>query len=243
MGDTLDQEGKRESSRLLARVFGYMAIGLAITGLSSFLIAYAFAQWIYKDNSAAASNTYMILMMVSGILLLIDTIVMMVVLRQGKHSLWIPYILYTLIMGFFLSSFLLVGVPFEMFGEAFGITALTFLIMFFIGYFSPANLNWLAMIALGLLFSFLFIGSFFGIAFLITRNWEAYWTYDLICCIAVSVFVLIIVAVDGYRIKAASRQGVVTNNYALYMAFTMYTDFISIFIRVLYFLMLAKSRN
>jgi FtsH-binding integral membrane protein len=243
MEQTIDQEGKREQSRLLARVFGYMAIGLAVTAITSFLVAYGFATWIVKGDSTVAGTTYTVLMIVSGIALFVDTIVMMVMLRKDNHSLWVPYILYTIIMGFFLSSFMLIGVPMEMFAEAFGITALTFLVMFFIGYFSPANLNWLGMIALGLLFSFLFIASFFGIAFLIAGAWKAYWWMELICCVVVSVFVLIVVAVDGYRLKQIAAQGVVSNNYALYMAFNMYTDFISIFIRVLYLLMLAKSKN
>ena len=61
--------------------------------------------------------------------------------------------------------------------------------------------------------------------------------------IVLAVFILIIVAVDGYNIKKISQQGAVSNNLALYMAFSMYTDFISIFIRILYLLLVLKNKN
>jgi FtsH-binding integral membrane protein len=239
-----EREGKREQSRLLGRVFGYMALGLGVTAIVSLIISLIFAGWISKDpNNPAIGNVYLGLVIGSGIALLIDTLVMHFVMLRGKHSLWVPYILYTALMGIFLSSFVLAGVDFWVFAEAFGLTALVFLIMFFIGYFSPANLNILGMVALGLLFSFLFIGGFFGLFYLIAGNVGAYYWYEFVASIVLAVFILIIVAVDGYNIKKISQQGAVSNNLALYMAFSMYTDFISIFIRILYLLLVLKNKN
>jgi FtsH-binding integral membrane protein len=45
--------------------------------------------------------------------------------RTGKAP-WFGYILYALCMGLSLSVILLVGIPFDLIGEAFGITALVF---------------------------------------------------------------------------------------------------------------------
>jgi len=247
MEQTLEQEGKREQSRFLARIYGYMAIGLAITAVVSFVLALIFSNWFIgtindpdTSKANAAFTTYLIIMVVSGIALLIDTFVMHAVLRKGKHSLWIPYIIYAVLMGVFMSSFLIIGIDFYTIGEAFAITAVVFLLMFFIGYFSPVNLNFLGTIAIGLLLVLTLISLFFGIIFIATGTWDV---WNIVYSVAVAVIVMIVCAVDGYNIRKLGQSGVVTNNLALYSAFSMYVDFIMIFIRILYLLAASKSRR
>ena len=46
-----EREGKREQSRLLGRVFGYMALGLGVTAIVSLIVSLIFAGWISKDPS------------------------------------------------------------------------------------------------------------------------------------------------------------------------------------------------
>jgi len=247
MEQTLEQETRREQSRFLARIYGYMAAGLGITAVVSFVLALLFTNWFIgvvddpdSTKAAAAFTTYLVIMVVSGIALLIDTFVMHAVLRKGKHSLWIPYIVYAVLMGVFMSSFLVAGIDFYTIGEAFALTAIVFLLMFFIGYFSPVNLNILGTIAIGLLLTLTLIGLFFGIVFLVTGAWD---TWNLIYSVAVAVIVMIVCAVDGYNIKKLGESGIVSNNLALYSAFSMYVDFIMIFIRILYLLAVSKSRR
>ena len=67
--------------------------------------------------------------------------------------------------------------------------------------------------------------------------------YDLIFTLALAVVLLIVVAADAYNIKNIIRRGQMNDNLALYCAFTMYSDFIVIFIRVLYVLALSKSND
>ena len=67
--------------------------------------------------------------------------------------------------------------------------------------------------------------------------------YDLIFTLALAVVLLIVVAADAYNIKNIIRRGQMNDNLALYCAFTMYSDFIVIFIRVLYALALTKSND
>ena len=67
--------------------------------------------------------------------------------------------------------------------------------------------------------------------------------YDLIFTLALAVVLLIVVAADAYNIKNIIRRGQMNDNLALYCAFTMYSDFIVIFIRVLYVLALTKSND
>lgn len=234
---------KHEQSRLLAKVFGYLAIGLAITAIVSFGLAYLFANLIFADPDTGFT-AYLVLMICSGVALIIDTFVMHFMLRRAKHSLWAPYIIYTVLMGVFLSSFLLIGIDFATIGLAFGITALVFGIMFLIGYFSPVNLNLFATIALGMLSTFSMIFLVFWIMIMITGNTWAYYLWSIVYSLVIAVVVLLVTAVDAYNLKKMAKSGqIISNNVALYSAFSMYVDFINIFVRVLYVLILMSSKN
>ena len=139
-----NEESKREQSRLLARVFGYMGIGLVITAVVSFLFAWLFSTLFQSPDIDTINNSaiaYIIIMIVSGVALIIDTFVMQAMMRKSHTAMWVSYIIYTVLMGVFMSSFLLFGFDFYTIGVAFGLTAAVFLIMFAIGYFSPVNIN------------------------------------------------------------------------------------------------------
>jgi FtsH-binding integral membrane protein len=49
-------------------------------------------------------------------------------------------------------------------------------------------------------------------------------------------FILLITAVDVYRIKQTSELGMMSENLAIFFAFQIYYDFIYIFIRILAFI-------
>ena len=60
--------------------------------------------------------------------------------------------------------------------------------------------------------------------------------------IAIFVLIMLVTFVDLYRMKKIADSGQMSNNMSLYFAFIMYTDFINIFIRVLYFLIIIYSK-
>lgn len=241
-----NEESKREQSRLLARVFGYMGIGLVITAVVSFLFAWLFSTLFQSPDIDTINNSaiaYIIIMIVSGVALIIDTFVMQAMMRKSHTAMWVSYIIYTVLMGVFMSSFLLFGFDFYTIGVAFGLTAAVFLIMFAIGYFSPVNINLFAYIALGLLFT---VGStflFFFILTLVTGNTMIYYTWSIVYSLVICVVILLVCAWDGYRVKKAGSTGLVSDNYALYLAFSMYTDFIALFVRILYVIAMSKNKN
>jgi|SRR5574344_290797 len=57
------------------------------------------------------------------------------------------------------------------------------------------------------------------------------------------VLIIISTFLDMYNIKKIASYGSSDNNIALYCALNLYGDFIILFIRVLYFVMLAGGRN
>lgn len=240
------------ASKALAKTFGYMGIGLAITAVVTFAVALFFvyvlkfpnlnviqstAQLTAEQNRALV--TYVVTMIVSLIVLLIDHFVFYAVCTRGKHSAWVPYIIYTVAMGTLMSGFLLMGIDFQTMGLAFGIAAIVFLALFLIGYFSKANLNILGFIAMGAFFMIVMMGFMFGILFLITGTFNV---FNLIVTIAFTAIILISTAVDAYNIRRILAKAEGNNNVILFCAFTMYADFILILLRVLALIVRLKGK-
>ena len=233
---------RRASAKFLSVVFGYMAIGLAITAVVSFVVALLFSRWLVT-GSETATAVYLGLMIGGLIALLIDSFVIHHFFFKGTHSLLIPYVIYTALMGVFISSFLILGVDFATMGEAFGLTALVFLVMFLIGYFSPVDLNPLGMVAIGLLCALCLVSLFYGIFYLVGGGTPSLMT-EYIFSIIVVVVMMVIVAVDCYNMSKTAQSGSATTQTALFYAFSMYCDFITLFVRILYIILIARgSRN
>ena len=236
------------ANRLLAKSFGYMALGLAISGLVAFLTSYLFVyvlSWTGGKGQIASaySRGYLIVMAVSFVGLLISGFAMSLVMAKNKHSAWAPYILYTIFMGVFLSSFLILGIDFQTIGEAFLLTSASFLAMFLIGYFSKGGVRILGMVVSLLATMVLLFALFWLIKVLISGNGAGYFAYDMIVSGAILLISVLVVAIDAYNIKRITEKAQGMKNVALYCAFTMYSDYIIIFLRVLYILLLAAGRK
>ena len=239
----LHQEEIQNPTKALAKTFGYMAIGVGITGVVAVLLGFLFGNWLGNadlDAFNTAAMVYIGLLIGSFIGMLIDSVVISAVVARGKHSVWPAYIVYTVLMGVFISAFLVVGIDFWTMGEALAIAMVAFGGMFLIGYFSKINLNPLGLVAIGLLFMVILFGSFWGIMFAVTGGNIA--IFDLVFSLVVCGLFMIIAAVDAYNIKHILASGDATNNICLYCAYIMYCDFVVIFIRVLYILAKLKSR-
>lgn len=241
---------KSVQKRLLAKCFGYMSLGLAISALVAFLASLLFVyvlSWTVDPSTGAVSDAayigYVAVMIASGIGLLIDGIVVNAVIAKNKRSAWVPYIIYCVLMGVLLSSLLIAGISFYTVAETFLFTSLAFLAMFLIGYFSKANLNVFGMVLGMVAMLFLFSLSFWGIVVLVSGNSFLYYLYDMIVSGVVMVISVLVVAIDAYNIKRLLANGEGVKNLALFCAYQMYCDFIVIFLRVLYILMLSGGNK
>lgn len=232
VSDTVVQNEQKTNAGVLsfAKVFLYMFIGLAITTAVAFITGYAIVLAINNGaSSELIANVYLGLLIASGISIFILMLVIQFVFLRGKHSILVPAILYAVLMGILLSSFTLF-IDWRILGLAFGITAGIFLIMTLIATLTKGNLSPLLMVGIGLL-----IGS--GILALV--NWLIQSSLIMwIVSFAVFAAMMFITMFDIWNIKKITEKGAMSNNLALYCAFTLYVDFIYIMIRILYFLLI-----
>lgn len=234
-------------TKALAKVYGYMGLGILITAVVCFFASWFFSSHINEVIDAGKSLTPWAIAListwaVSGLICLILAFVIPVKAAFGKGSLWFPYILFTVCMGLLLTVILLSGIKFYIVGEAFGITTLLFAGMAVIGWTTKKNLAPVAFIAMALLWAILLIALIGFITFAL-NGWsatQAFW-FDLGIQAAVIVVLLLITMVDTWRIKIILANAGECENMYLYGAFVMYSDFISILIRVI--LILARTRR
>lgn len=229
-----------ETKKLFAKIFGFMSAGLLITFLTSLIISliFQFGFGIYFDtlsNDAVAESVdgltiFLGLLVGSSILQLVLTLIIsFTCLRSGKNLLF-PAILYTMTMGVLVSAFGMF-MPWYYIVAAFGITFFAFLGMALIGILSKRNLSALGFIGFGLLFATMLI-SLGAVLFYIFAPALFNFMYVGISLVIV-IALLLITAYDVWNIKKIIEKGQMSNNIALYCAFTLYVDFIAIFIRIL----------
>ncbi len=236
---------RRDSARALGVVMGYMCIGLLISAITCFGFSFYFANMLTNALQAGAaayekaSFTLFMVMIGSFVALFVINIVLSLTLAKAKKGAWIPYILYTAVMGLALAPFTM-WLQFSTIGIAFGITSAIFLILFLIGYFSKADLTPLGLIGLGLLFSVIFVPLPFLILFFI--NPAVYSIYNVIAAAVLAVVIMLFVSVDANRMNREIQGGLFTNNLALYYAYSFYSDFIMIFVRVLMIVASIKEK-
>lgn len=235
---------------VLAKSFGYMSLGLAVSAAVAFLVSYLFAYvlvWTADPStgelSSSVSTGYVIFLIATLLGLLIDGIIVNAVIVKNKHSAWVPYIIYCVLMGAFLSSFMMLGIDFATIGESFLLTSAAFLVMFLIGYFSKANLNILGMVlSLVLILGLVFV-SFWGITILVSgRAWD-YYLYDLVVSGAILLVSILAVSIDAYNIKRVIATGDGMKNLALFCAYSMYCDYVVLLVRVLRVLVILKGKD
>ena len=129
-------------------------------------------------------------------------------------------------------------------GTVFGITTLIFGLMAFLGYVSKGRLAGVGFILLGLA-----IGA--GVLCLV--NWLMILIGGIrpenvmlsyIVSLIVFAFLMLVTLYDVNRIKRIAESGAGTNNNLVYYcAFILFTDFISILIRVIYYLAIFTRRR
>lgn len=224
----------------LVKVFSYMALGLLITAAVAFGFGYIFSLILAKDADAAYS-TLLVVLISACIFQFILTFIIQLVFLKGKHSILVPYILYTITMGFMLSTFT-IFIDWRLLGMAFGITAVTFLFMTLLAVATrKTNMNGVAIAAMGL-----FLGA--GLVALFTWIFILLWpeqfeTFYWIINFAVFAAIMLSTIYDLWRINQLCQNGAMNKNLSLYCAFNIYVDFIAIFIRIVYYLLIFSSKR
>lgn len=230
---------KADTSTVLsiAKVFGYMFIGLMITAVIALGLGYLFQYIFLKDAPTelelrVQSDAAIILLVALGISfigIVVLSFVVPIVALKGKHSVLVPAIIYTILMGIMLST-LTIFIDWLILGVTFGLTSLVFGLMALIALLSKSRLNGLAIAAIGLFIGAGLISLVMWILMLVGVNvTPIYWIVSL----AVFAAVMLITIWDMARIKKIAEQGAMTKNISLYCAFILYNDFINIFLRIL----------
>ncbi len=232
-------------SRFMAKVFGYMFGALLLTALVAVGVGYLFTNvWPIVDKSDVSASPYfsyyIAMMIASFVLIFITSIWFNISAWRGKHTLFVPFSIYAILMGILGSSFTMFINP-GILGIAFGVTCLAFGSMALIGFLAKRGIGVLSMVMLGLLIG-AGILSLFNLFLWIINPYSALLNYILVEALIFAV-IMIITIIDVFNIKRIASRGGANNNVALYCAFSLYIDFINIFVRVLYVILLANSRR
>ncbi|MFA6675748.1 MAG: Bax inhibitor-1 family protein [Bacilli bacterium] len=231
-----------KSSSFLSRVYGYMFIGIIITAIVAFGAGFGFQTWFSSDTSEAAYMTYLWTLIGSFIGLFIVSFIVNIVALRGRHSIAIPAVIYSVLMGIVFSEFVLF-VPYWILGTAFVITSMVFAIMFFIARVTKRNLNWMGTLGFGLLMGALIMSIFFFFLYFVFPAYFS-WLYVIIDGV-IFVAMILITMFDVWRIQKIADKGAESKNLALYCAFSLYVDFMYILMRVIFILLrlFGSSRN
>lgn len=231
----------------IAKVYGYMFLGLLITAAIALGLGAYFGKVLLKDVSSDIPTRFqstnaiilLVLLITSFIGIIVLSFVVPITIARGRRSVLVPSIIYTVLMGIMLSTLAMV-IDWSILGVTFGITALIFGLMSLIALLSKGRLNGLAIAAMGLfigagilslvLWILMLVGFFSG---------TLYWIVSL----SVFVAVMLITIWDMARIKAIAQNGEMTTNISLYCAFILYNDFIYIFLRILRIVILVLGNR
>lgn len=222
VGDQRQAAIEAEQARFITKVYGWMAIGLALTGAVSYLVASspAILQIIY-------GNKLVFWGLVIGELLMVGYLAAAVT-RMSAATATLVYMLYAVVNGLTLSGIFLIYTSTSIVGT-FLITAGTFAAMSAYGYFTKQDLtkagNLLFMALIGLV-----IASVVNIFF---RNPIMYW-------IITYAGILIFVGLTAYDTQKIKEMNIIGNEgteedhkEAIMGALTLYLDFINLFLYLL----------
>ena len=243
-----DFSNKQTKGAFLTKVFGMMFICLLITTVVAAGFGYGFQ---YLLNTTAVDGVYnekllmglFVTLGISIVALLVMSFVLPITFARGRHNIFVPLMIYVVLMGLMLSTFTFIF-DWVILVESFGITSLIFGVMALLGYISKGRLAGIGFILIGLLI---------GAAALSLINWgmmmfgyfnetnvRLYWIVSLL----IFAFLMLVTLYDVYRIKKIAEAGAGNdNNLTYYCAYILYSDFIAILIRVIYYVAMISGRR
>lgn len=243
-----DLTDKQSKGVFLSKVFGMMFLCLLITTVVAAGLGYGS---MYLLMSTAVDGVYnesiltgmIITIIVSAIALLVMSFVLPITFIRGKHNIIVPLMIYVVLMGILLSMFTWAFEPIILV-ESFGITALVFGLMALLGFLSKGKLAGIGVIMLALLI---------GAGLLALINWimiiaggvkEENIMISWIVSFAVFAFLMFMTMWDVARINQIASRGMSSgNNLIYYCAYILYSDFIALLIRVIYYVAMFTRRR
>ena len=243
---SVDMSDKQAKGAFLTKVYGWMFICLLITTIVAAGIGYGLMYAIVNASDEVAANIatgMIVILIVSAIALLVMSFVLPITFIRGKHNIIVPLMIYVVLMGVLLSMFTWLFEPIILV-EAFGITALIFGIMALLGHLSKGRLAGIGVIMLGLIIGagLLSIVNFLMILAggISQENIMISWIVSL----AIFAFLMFMTMWDVARInQIASKGDTGNNNLVHYCAYILYSDFIALLIRVIYYLAVFTRRR
>ena len=243
---SVDMSDKQAKGAFLTKVYGWMFICLLITTIVAAGIGYGLMYAIVNASDEVAANIatgMIVILIVSAIALLVMSFVLPITFIRGKHNIIVPLMIYVVLMGVLLSMFTWLFEPIILV-EAFGITALIFGIMALLGHLSKGRLAGIGVIMLGLIIGagLLSIVNFLMILAggISQENIMISWIVSL----AIFAFLMFMTMWDVARInQIASKGDTGNNNLVHYCAYILYSDFIALLIRVIYYLAIFTRRR
>ncbi|MDR0934813.1 MAG: Bax inhibitor-1 family protein [Erysipelotrichaceae bacterium] len=237
----------------LAKVFGVMFLGILLTALIAVGFGLLFNSMITYENGVVVGIDDSL-----GALIMIGLIVSIIVMfisssviswkafktNSNRFTLIIPYILYIVSFGF-LVSLITFACPIEVIYITFGVTLAIYGLLAGLGILlKNTNLNPFIYIA-GALALGLMILMFLNIFLVPFLALEAYAGLFWIISFGIFALILITTLVDVWQINKILTAIPATTDVTLYCAFRLYTDFVNLFIRILWFVLMivAKSRR
>ena len=267
--DTLNNDGSvkaqpvdySKDTTALGSIFLYMAIGVIITAVISLVLGYFLNQW--WENTASnpelqwkLSVGFIIVLIVTFIAtLIIPYVVQRGARKKAAVHVWVPYIIYSIIFGLFFSSFSFLLSP-TLLGLAFGLTAIIYLTMGLIGYFSKGKLRFVHIMLIGLvvglvllLVVFVFLSVF--ASFFATLFWGGvppllFGTIDILSMIIIGFIFLYtcfnaILSVNNLRKATKSVQ--MLHNEKVFFAFVLYSQYTTMLMVVIRVLLILVARR
>lgn len=245
---TYDLTDKQSKATFLTKVFTVMFICLLITTVVAAGFGYGFQALLLNMTASGQDTTNLVtgliaMLIVSAIALLIMSFVLPITFMRGKHNILVPLIIYVTLMGIMLSAFTFVIEPIILV-EAFGITALIFGVMALLGFLSKGRLAGLGTIMLGLIIGAGLLALMNFLMILVGGISEANITISWIVSFMIFAFLMFLTMWDVARINKIAERGMESgNNLVYYCAYILYSDFISILIRVIYYLAIITNRK
>ena len=245
-----DFTDKQSKGAFLTKVFGMMFLCLLITTVVAAGLGYGSQYFLLRaidaGNEELVTNITLGLvgtLIVSIIALLIMSFVLPITFARGRHNILVPLMIYVVLMGILLSTFTFMF-EWVILVEAFGITTVLFGVMAFLGYISKGRLA-----GIGVILSSLFMGALL----LSLINWIMIATGNIgpesvtlswVVSLLIFAFLMLITLYDVNRIKRIAENGMGTNNNLVYYcAYILFSDFIAILIRVIYYLAIFTRRR
>ena len=242
----VDLTDKQTKGVFLTKVYGWMFICLLITTVVAAGLGYGLMYFFVNATEEAAVNimTGMIIgAIVSAIALLVMSFVLPITFIRGKHSIIVPLMIYVVLMGILLSMFTWAFEP-VILAESFGITALVFGLMALLGHLSKGRLAGIGAIMLGLIIGAGLLSLVNFLMILIGGIKPENVMISWIVSLAVFAFLMFMTMWDVARINMIAAKGDTGNNNLVhYCDYILYSDFIALLVRVIYYVAMFSRRR